>query len=352
MNANIKIAGIILILLLLWFLSGVFTSPDPTAYEQTGRDQLTRVQVNQYSQRTFTPELSLPSKTEPYRIVELKAQVSGLLLDVPGRRGLRVEQGQPVCVIEPMDRPFRVDRAAAQLEQAQIAYRGALQLKTAGYQSEFAIAKAKADLESAKLILEQSEIDLNNLRISAPFTSIIETRPVEIGDFIAPGQLCARLVELDPIKVTTQVSEADISKLKLGEIAVATFFNHNNVNVEISYIAHEANASTRTYLVEAIADNPNFSLRAGMSGRLKFSQPPLQAHLIPASLIVLDAKGEPSVRGVDENNLVKQISVTVVGETEQGLWVEGLPEEVALITVGQNYVSEGEVVDVYSPPSE
>ena len=352
MNANIKIAGIILILLLLWLLSGVFSSTDPKASQQMVGNQLTKVQVSQYSQRTFTPELSLPSKTEPYRIVELRAQVSGLLLDVPGRRGSKVEQEQPVCVIEPMDRPFRVDRAAAQLEQAQIAYRGALQLKTAGYQSELASAKAKANLKSAKLTLEQSEIDLKNLRINAPFTSIIETRPVEIGDFIAVGQLCARLVELDPIKVTTQVSEADISKLKLGESAVATFFNHNNVNVEISYIAHEANAKTGTYLVEVIADNPNFSLRAGMSGRLKFSQPPVQAQLIPASLIVLDAKGEPSVRVVDENNLVKQINITVVGETEQGLWVQGLPDMITLITVGQNYVSEGEMVETYFPPSE
>lgn len=352
MNTNIRIALVISTLILLWLLSGIFKSSDSEVTTKSPQADLTKVQVSRYSQRLFTPELSLQSQTEPFRVVELKAQVTGQLTDVPGRRGSKVDKGQPVCVIEPKDRQLRVDRATAQLDQAQIAYRGALQLKTAGYQSEFAIAEAKANLESAKLNLKQSEIDLVNLSVNAPFAGIVESRPVEIGDFISTGQLCARLLELDPIKIIAQVSEADIVKLQLQDKGIAEFFTHSDVDVEISYIAHEADAKTRSYLVEATAPNPNFSLRAGMSGRLKIKQPPLKAHLISASFIVLDVNGEPTVRAVDDNNRVSQISVTMVGETEQGIWVQGLPETVNLITVGQSYVSEGEFVDVFFPSSK
>ena len=351
MNANIRIALAIAVLILLWLLSGVFKSSEIETAEQKPLTKLTKVQVSQFSQRTYVPELSLRSQTEPYRVVELKAEVAGSVIAVPGNRGTKVEQGQPICVIEPKDRQSRVDRAAAQLEQAQIAYRGALQLKTAGYQSELAIAQAKADMEAAKLVLKQSEIDLENLSIRAPFPAIVETRPIEVGDFMSTGQLCAKLVELNPIKVTAQVSEADIAKLKLGDNAVAEFFTHGDVEVQISYVAHDTNNRTRSYRIEAIADNPNFSLISGMSGRLRINQPSVNAHFIPASLIVLDARGQPAVRAVVEKNLVKQIEVTVVGETEQGVWVLGLPETITLITVGQNYVSDGELVDSYFPPS-
>lgn len=352
MNTNIRIALSIAVLILLWLVSGVFKSSDPKTAEQIPLTELTKVQVSQFSQRTYVPELSLRSQTEPYRVVELKAEVAGSVIAVPGGRGTKVEQGQAICVIEPKDRQSRVDHAVAQLEQAQIAYRGALQLKTAGYQSELAIAQAKANKESAKLALKQSEIALEDLSIKAPFPAIVETRPVEIGDFIAVGQLCARLVELDPVKVTAQVSENDMAMLNLGDSAVAEFFTHGDVEAHISYIAHEANSQTRSYRIEATANNPNLSLKAGMSGRLRVDQPSVNAHFIPASLIVLDTRGHPVVRAVVEKNLVKQIEVTVVGETEQGIWVQGLPETINLITVGQNYVSEGELVDSYFPSSE
>ena len=346
MNANIRIALIISTFVILWLFSGLFISSSPKESTDSLSSDLTKVQASQYKQRIFVPELSLQSRTEPYRVVELKAQVTGQLIQVPGRRGSKVEQGQPVCVIEPKDRKLRVDHAAAQLQQAQIAYRGAQQLKTAGYQSEFAIAEANAKLQSAKLSLRQSQIDLDNLSVNAPFPAIVEARPVEVGDFITTGQLCARLLELDPIKIVAQVSEADVAKLQLGDQGVAEFFTHENVVSTITYIAHEADAKTRSYRIEATATNTDFTLRAGMSGRVKIKQPPIEAHLISASFIVLDANGEPTVRAVDENNRVSEIAVTMVGETEQGIWVQGLPESINLITVGQSYVSDGELVDV------
>jgi multidrug efflux system membrane fusion protein len=36
--------------------------------------------------------------------------------------------------------------------------------------------------------------------------------------------------------------------------------------------------------------------------------------------------------------------VAVVGETSEGVWVVGLPKEVVLVTVGQNYIIDGERV--------
>jgi multidrug efflux system membrane fusion protein len=53
------------------------------------------------------------------------------------------------------------------------------------------------------------------------------------------------------------------------------------------------------------------------------------------------------VRALDPQNRVVEQKLVVVGESENGLWVEGLPSTVNLITVGQNYVSKGETVEVF-----
>ena len=53
------------------------------------------------------------------------------------------------------------------------------------------------------------------------------------------------------------------------------------------------------------------------------------------------------VRAVNQENLVTQYRVMVVGEAEKGLWVSGLPALIDLITVGQNYVTQGERVETF-----
>jgi len=346
LNANTRVALFVVLATILWLGSGLLSEEFGDVAEPTSAP-LIKVQVEKFSERDFAPQLWLRSHTEPFRIVDLKAQVAGRIVAVPGRRGYLVERGQVICAIDKEDRQQRVDQSVAHLQQAEIAYRGALQLKTAGYQSELAIAQAKANMEAAKLALKRSEIDLDNLNIKAPFSAIVEDRPVEVGDFLASGQLCARLVELHPLKLIAQAAETDVARLKLGQKALATFDNYPDIEVSLTYIAHEANPKTRSYPVEAKAKNSDLLLRAGISGRLNITLPSIKAHLIPASLILLDSDGDITVRAVDAENRVIQIKVAIVGEDKKGVWVQGLPKAITLITVGQNYVSRGEHIEIY-----
>ena len=238
-------------------------------------------------------------------------------------------------------------QAKAKLEQAQIAYTGAQQLKTAGYQSDLAIAQAKANLEVAKLELTLSQNDVDSLNVKAPFSGIVEERPVEVGDFLTAGLPCAKLVELSPIKVVAEVSESDVVNLQIGDKASALFDDYASKSAVISYIAHQANPVTRSYRVEAVVKNTDLQLRSGISGQLQLRMDRVKAHLIPASLILLDAEGQTMVRAVNQENLVTQHRVIVVGEAEKGLWVSGLPAMIDLITVGQNYVTQGERVETF-----
>ena len=346
MNTNVKIALIIILATLIWLGSGLFANEDRSDLKQDAIS-LTKVSVAQYRVKNFVPQLNLNSHTQPNRVVSLKAEVSGSVESVPGQRGAMVDKDQSICVIAAEERPQQLKQAKAKLEQAQIAYNGALQLKTAGYQSDLAIAQAKANLEIAKLELTRSQNDIESLTVNAPFAAIVENRPVEIGDFLSAGQLCATLVELNPIKVVVEVSESDVVNLQIGDKARALFDDYSSKNAIISYIAHQANPTTRSYRVEAVVDNAELELRAGISGELQLQLASVKAHLIPASLILLDADGDMMVRAVNQDNLVSQYKVEVVGETEDGLWVNGLPALINLITVGQNYVTQGEMVEIY-----
>ena len=344
MNSNIRLAAIFLLSLTIWFASGLISSSQPTQNSVAAKIP-TGVQITTFKKELFNPILSLRANTQPNRTVSLAAQIVGKVSAVLVDEGAAVIKGQVICEISEEDRYFRLDQAKAHFEQSSIAYRGAITLKNGGFQSEVAIAQAKATLETAKANLKRAQLDIGHLKIVAPFDGIIETRALDIGDYVVPGTICALLVDLDPIKVTALVNEYEVGKVKMASVASASIGLNEPVEAVVSYIAHQANHTTQSYRVEALVKNSNKSIRAGLSTRLEIPTEGVEAHLIPASSILLNDQGGMAVRIIVVGNIAQSISVVVLGEIGAGIWVSGLPELVNVITVGQNYVIDGEVVE-------
>jgi multidrug efflux system membrane fusion protein len=348
LNKNVRVSLILAVAIFLWLASGLLLSPatDGNADKAAVDADLTSIEATWQQVQQFRPQLSLRAKTVANRVVDVKAQIGGRIIAVPVKEGAQVVAGDTLCEIDAEDRAQKIEHATAALAQAKIEFDGALKLKQSGYQSELAIAQAKTKLEAARVTFERSGLDLQNLSIKAPFDGIVESRPVEIGDFVQPGQLCAQIVELNPLKISAVITESEISKVSLGSDARVTLVNGDTLNGKITYLSHQADAVTRSYRVEAKVENPQLKFLAGMSGRLQIDSQPVAAHLISASLMLLDDQGRLAVRAVSEQGVISTLSINSVGENSDGVWVAGLPDQVALVTLGQNYVAEGEQVTV------
>jgi multidrug efflux system membrane fusion protein len=339
LNSNVRVSLIIAVAIGLWLVSGLFASPAIESNSSKVKSKLTNVQADWFEIQSYEPQLVLRGRTEANRSVDVKAQMAGRIVAVPVAEGALVQAGATLCDIDQEDRKLRLQHARAGLKQATIEYQGARKLEQGGYQSELAIAKAKTRLESARVALERTTLDLDNLSIKAPFAGVVERRPVEVGDFVQPGDLCAQVVELNPLKVSAEITEQEIGKISLTRGAQLTLVNGETLSGNISYLS-------RSVRIEATIANPQLRFLAGMSGSLQIAAEPMAAHLIPSSLVVLDDAGRLVVRAVDDQGIIKTLSVVNVGENSDGVWVTGLPDRVALVTIGQNYVSEAERVSV------
>ena len=346
MNSNVRVSLFIALAIGLWLVSGLFADPVTESNSSSVESKLTNVQADWFAIQAYEPQLVLRGRTEANRSVDVKAQIAGRIVSVPVDEGALVKAGATLCEVDQEDRKLRLQHAKAGLVQATIEYQGARKLEQGGYQSELAIAKAKTRLESARVALERSTLDLANLSIKAPFAGVVERRPVEVGDFVQPGQLCAQVVELNPLKVSAVITEQEIGKISLDRGARFTLVNGETPVGEISYLSRQADPVTRSYRVEATITNPQLRFLAGMSGSLQIAAEPMSAHLIPSSLVLLDDAGHLVVRAVTDRGVISTLSVANVGESREGVWVTGLPDRVALVTVGQNYVTEAEQVSV------
>jgi multidrug efflux system membrane fusion protein len=68
------------------------------------------------------------------------------------------------------------------------------------------------------------------------------------------------------------------------------------------------------------------------------------AHLVTPAILTLSDSGVIGIKAVDAANKVVFHPVQIVDTDQDGVWVAGLPREVTLITVGQEYVGIGETV--------
>ncbi len=346
---NVRIALIIFVLALLWLLSGFLTGGDESngvnmsAVQRSDQAFVVRAR---HSRSAAVPEIvSLRGKTLANRDVSLRAELSGRVAETPVERGQSVKAGDVICKLNPEDRLLRLKEAEAALKQARLEYDGAKRLKRGGYQSDTAIASAEAKQERAQAELERRKLDVANLAIRAPFDGVVDELPAEVGDWLRSGDVCARLLELSPLLITAQASENQALKLMAGQSAKIQLSNGSENIGTVSFVGQGADPLTRTFTIEVTLEN-NQNWRSGLSAKLYVPVAEHPGHLISPALLALDDQGLLGIRTLGSDRRVQWQSINLLSDTGDGVWVTGLPNQIDLITVGQEYVAEGQQVDI------
>jgi len=212
--------------------------------------------------------------------------------------------------------------------------------------AETQVLQDQASLDAAAAAVRQAEIGLEQMNVRAPFNGVFDNREAEIGAYLAPGQPCGTMIELDPLLIVGDLPETEASKLQIGASATAKLLSGQILAGRVRYIASAADPQTHTYHMEMTAPNPRSAVRSGLSATVRILVGAGPAHLIPLYSLVLDAAGRQGVRHVLADDQVAFTPVTVLDETADGVWVSGLRGPVRVIVVGQSYVAEGQKVRV------
>ena len=344
-NKNYLTATIILAILLLWMASGLITGSDK---EKTSAlipsSTHYQVRAKYINAQPYASQLRISAKTEAYRSVSIRAEVDGQVIKLPVKKGNLVKEGDIICELALEDRQLRVEQSIAEVNKAQLEHDAASQLKTSGFQARTVIATKKYELETARANLKRSELNLDKIKIRAPFDGVTDDRPVEIGDLMQKGDICATILDFDPLLIVGQVAGKNINHIKKGSPVTAQLLTGEQVKGTVHFIGSNSDNLTRTFRLEIAVDNKKNQLRSGITAEIFLSTGEIMAHLISPSLLSLDDSGKLGVRIIDEKSQVNFIHVSLLGDDKQGIWVAGLPKQSLLITVGQEYVSEGQTV--------
>ncbi len=357
MSKNFISASVIASLIFVWLVSGLFVNPPNSVEEATSSaviakmkqtaptEVVSRVRVSRINAQARRRSVTLRGRTEAKRIVEVTAEVAGQVVSRSVERGMQVSRGQLLCEIAIDDREVAVEEARAGLDKAQIEHAGSARLADQGLLSEVAIAASEARRQAAEAHLQRQILNLARTRVTAPFDGVVEDLHLDEGDYAGPGDSCATLIDLDPMLVTAQVTEEQVEYLQLGTPVSGTTRLGRPVEGELSFIGNQSDAVTRTYAVEITVDNQDYSLRSGLTVSLQVSLGDIWAHRVAPSLLSLNEQSVMGVRLIDGNNRVVFRPIEIIEDGPNGMWVTGLPSTAKIITVGQEYVREGALVD-------
>jgi multidrug efflux system membrane fusion protein len=343
------------VLVVVWLASGQFGEEPPrppaSVAEQNRNAALLAEEKPPVAVRVATSYgqqqarlLKVRGETQSKRLVDIKSQISGTIEARVVERGGRVSAGDTLCKISDEDRSASLEESKQALAQAKIEFQGSQRLAKEGLQSETLIAQARARLASSEAKFKRSQLNVERLDIRAPFDGIVEDAPLELGDLVSPGVTCARLVALDPMLLVGRVAEREVSRIRVGQVGMATLSSGERVEGTVSFVGKVADEATRTYGIEVEIDNSDYRIASGLTAEIILPVQQTTAHKITPALLTLDDGGNVGVRTMNSNNEVEFYLVEIVREEENGVWISGLPEVTTLITVGQELVIAGETV--------
>ena len=358
MRLSVIIAVGIAVAAVAWIGSGMLSeapgpAPEPGS-DGNGAAEPTRtfeVRVADLVAETYVEETALLGHTAANRVVEIASEIDGTVAEALVDEGSWVEAGTPIVRLQIYELQARVEEAEALVEQRRIEHSAAAQLGQSGYSARTTVATASANLNAAQAMLTAARQQLARTEILAPFEGVINTRPVELGGYVRAGDPVATIVDLDPIVVVAHVTERQVGDIQVGAIAHARLLGGDRVEGVIRYVSAMAEGPTRTFRVEIEVPNPDGRIVDGLTADVRVPGRHIIAHRISPSVLALADDGTIGVRIVGEGERVEFVPVTLLEDTTDGLWVAGLPERVTLITVGQEYVSAGQVVTPVRQPS-
>ena len=285
LTKNIRISLYILIPIIIWMISGFFVNDKVDAPDSSV--ELFSVQSVISSAVEYQPLIKLKAATKSEARVDVKAKTSGEVVAIGANQGKFVAKDTVLCSL--------------------------------------------------------GVVEVNRTQVKAPFSGFIE-QIVKPGNFLERGQVCATIIQLNPISFIAGVPEYDINKVRVGQRVNLELVTGQKINGKLTFVSKSASPDTRTFIVESQIENPQGLVKDGLTANMTIQIDKVKAHKISPSILLLNDGGKLGIRIVVNSKIAKFIEITILEDSEEGLWVTNIPEDVEIIIQGQGFVEDGQEV--------
>jgi membrane fusion protein, multidrug efflux system len=342
------------------------------------------VTVSQPVVRDVTEWDEYQGRLDAVETVEVRARVTGYLQSINFKDGAEVTKGDVLFVIDPRPYQAELDRAEADLRQAQTKFelasndlvRGERLLAARAISAEEADARHNAErtsasgIESARAEMEMARLNMEYTRVTAPISGRIGRRMITEGNLVngnmGQATLLATIVSLDPIYCYIDADERSLMRYQqlahdgkgdnirngqmVCELALANENGYPHRGM-LDFVDNRVDWDTGTMRVRGVFANPDRTLQPGFFARVRVPGSAKYPALLIPDLAVGTDQGQKFVFAVTDTNTV-EYKVVELGPMIDGLRVvrQGLGPKDWIIVNGLMSVRPGATVQPSRAP--
>jgi HlyD family secretion protein len=270
----------LLVLAGIGLLAWRFLTPKPPTIRYT-MAKVDRGDINAYVTATGT--------VNPVTMIDVSSELAGAIKRVNVEINDKVRQGDPLAEVDPSPFQAQLKQAKANLkkaleevratrktmeENADLDRKGLMSKdEYAASQSKHTVAKAAYEELQAALEMAQSHLDATTIR--SPIDGVVASRRVEVGQTVsanAQAPLFRIAQELTQMRLNTNVSEADIGKIAVGQAALFSVDAYPGQTFEgrVRQIQNVPETVQNVVMYDVVlrVENPDLKLRPGMTAEV------------------------------------------------------------------------------------
>lgn len=257
------------------------------------------------------------------------------------KEGQQVSKGQVIASINDGGMSSQLKQVQIQADLAKTAFEKQERLWNDRIGSEIQYLQAKTAYEAAQKSISMVQSQLGRTKVRAPFSGTIDNQIMQSGQAVAPGVPIGKIVNLGNMKVTADVSEQYITKIKTGTVVNINLPNLNEeIQGRISRVSNSINPNNRTFSIEIPIANKGGIIKPNMTAKIKvIDYQNNNTIAVPNSAIQTNANGDKYVYTLSQingNSGIATKSMISIGHTNSDY-----TEVLSGLKIGDIIIKEG-----------
>ncbi len=308
----------------------LFISCGNSGYSSSS-ETATPVYLTEVGVRTIEEFITTTGTAKAAKNIELSSETEGAYYlqknpktGKPYQLGDMVEEGAVIIRLESksVENDIAIESKRLQVEIAKKELEGQRSLLEQGGATELDVNNAENTYLNAQTSLENAEISLSKMSITAPFKGVITSLPYYTqGINVTSGNVLVQLMDFSTMYLEAQFPESNMESLEVGQEVYVTNYNikSDTLHAELTQLSPAIDETTRTFKGFIKIDNPEMLLRPGMFAKADIISERRENVVAIRKDYITMRGGRQIIFTVERTNAVENVIETGVSDEK---WVE------------------------------
>ena len=286
--------------------------------------------------KPFAHYFQIQGQVASKKNVLLTPELGGIITNIHVEEGDEINEGALIATFSTSVINSNIEELEEQLDLAQYYFNKQKSLKEQGVGTELSFKEAETNynrlLKAKNTLLQQK----SKFSLYAPFSGYVDKLFISVGQISGPTNPVLRLVSLNHMYVSANVSENHLSRINKGQFVSIEIpaLNEKINSLKIKRIGKQVDPVNRTISVEVPIPSRQKVIPNLMAVMNICDYEDTNSIVIPTSVILENTRGQQIVK-------IIAAGVVLVKAVETGLQYNNETQIISGLTIGDLIISEG-----------